>query len=257
MSVLRKIFSFVSRKPEQALRNEALCKAATKGDLPGVRRLLDAGAEVDCLDAEGLTPLYHAATHNFNDICRLLLERGADPNPGKPGDLEGTALTQAAYRGFLDVVKTLVEFKADLNLRGYEQRTALHEAIWRSSAEIAVFLIEAGADTTGRSRMGGTPFHDAIANGMHGTAMVLARHGADVDATDDRGITVREKATEKGWSDLADAADQYKRDQEQAKARAAAEEQQKQEAFAAEIRDVPILQSDMVVKRPLSFRRVR
>ncbi len=254
MSVLTKIFSAVSRKPEQVLKNEALRKAAIKGKLDRVRRLLDDGADVDCRDVNQLTPLYFAASHGFNDICRLLLERGADPNVGKSGDIEGSALTQAAVWGHFDTVKTLIEFKADPNATGYERRNALHEAIWKGHADMAKFLIEAGAATNGKSRLGATPFHDAIANGMHGTALELARHGADVDARNDQGITVRDKAAEKGWTDLADAADQYRRDQEAAKARAIEDERRRKEALAAAIQNAPVLQSDLVVKKPLAFK---
>jgi ankyrin repeat protein len=249
MSALRKIFSKVSGKPEQVLKNEALCKAAIKGNLSRVRKLLDEGADLNARGPADLTPIYYAAINGFDGVCRLLLERGADPNIAKVGDREGSPLTQAVYFGHFNVVKTLVEYKADPNIIGYEWRNALHEAIWRERGDIAQFLIEAGARTDGMSRMGETPLHDAIRAGMHGTAMAMIRHGANIDALNDHGETSREKALEKGWKDLPEAAEQYKRDQLEAARRKAEQEQLFQEEQAN-----PMLQSDITVKKPIAFR---
>lgn len=44
-----------------------------------VRRLIDAGADVNVADNVGVTPLLRAAGSKETDIVRLLLEKGADP----------------------------------------------------------------------------------------------------------------------------------------------------------------------------------
>lgn len=251
MSILRKIFSKVSGKPEQQLKNEALRKAAIKGKFNRARELLAEGAEVDYRDVNQLTPLYFAASHGFNDITRLLLEHGASPDVGKDKDLEGSALTQAAYWGHFDVVRTLVEYKADLNLKGYELRSALHEAIWKGREEIATFLVEAGTNTETKSRMDTTPLQDAVLNGLRPTAVALCRHGADASVTDRSGDTVRDIMARKGWDDAVAAIDAFKREQEEKQRRAAEEERMRKDGLAAALESAPVLQSDLVVKKPI------
>ncbi|MEZ0223335.1 MAG: ankyrin repeat domain-containing protein [Alphaproteobacteria bacterium] len=251
MSVLRKIFSKVSGKPEQQLKNEALRKAAIKGKFNRAQKLLAEGADVDYRDTNQLTPLYFAASRGFNDITRLLLERGANPDVGKDKDLEGSALTQAAYWGHFDVVKTLVAYQADLNLKGYELRSALHEAIWKGREEIATFLIEAGTKTDTKSRMDATPLQDAISSGLKRTALVMCLNGADASVTDKHGDTLREVMARKGWDDAVAAIDKYKHDQEERQRLAIEAERQQKDGLAAAIESVPVLQNDMVVKKPL------
>jgi ankyrin repeat protein len=56
-----------------------LHKAAIRGDVEEVRRLLELGAEVN-LDYGGWTPLEYAAIHGHETVARLLLEKGANPN---------------------------------------------------------------------------------------------------------------------------------------------------------------------------------
>jgi ankyrin repeat protein len=251
MSVLRKIFSKVSGKPEQQLKNEALRMAAIKGNFTRAQKLLAEGAEVDCKDVNSLTPLYFAASHGFDNITRLLLEHGASPDVGKDKDLEGSALSQAAYWGHFDVVRTLVEYKADLNLKGYELRSALHEAIWKGREEIAIFLVEAGAKTHGQSRMGATPLQDAVLNDLRRTAVALCRHGADVSVTDKSGDTARDVMVRKGWDDAVAAIDAFRREQEEKQRLAIEEERQRKDGLAEAIDSVPVLQSDLVVKKPI------
>ncbi|TAL27901.1 MAG: ankyrin repeat domain-containing protein [Alphaproteobacteria bacterium] len=251
MSVLRKIFAKVSGKPEQQLKNEALRKAALKGNFTRAQKLLAEGADVDYRDVNSLTPLYFAASHGFNDITKLLLEHGATPDVGKDKDLEGSALTQAAYWGYFDVVKTLVEYKADLNLKGYELRSALHEAIWKGREEIAAFLVEAGTKTDTQSRMGTTPLQDAVLNDLRRTAVALCRHGADASVTDRSGDTVRDIMTRKGWDDAVAAIDAFAQEQAEKQRRALEEERQRKEGLAAAIESAPVLQSDLVVKKPI------
>lgn len=58
-----------------------LIRAAEKGDVGEVRRLLDAGENVNAYDGLGLvTPLMMAADKGHVEVVRLLLDRKADVN---------------------------------------------------------------------------------------------------------------------------------------------------------------------------------
>jgi ankyrin repeat protein len=50
------------------------------GDLAGVQALLDAGADVNAKDEDGLTPLHRAALAGHKEIVELLITKGAEVN---------------------------------------------------------------------------------------------------------------------------------------------------------------------------------
>ena len=52
--------------------------ASAAGSLPGVRHLLEKGAEINTRDARGFSPLIIAATRGQTSVVGELLERGAD-----------------------------------------------------------------------------------------------------------------------------------------------------------------------------------
>ncbi len=98
-----------------------LCAAACHGQAEIVRALLAHGADPNLREDEYWTPLRWAASHGHEDVARELLAGGADPDLGAP-------LVEAARRGSLGVVKTLLEHGADPHGTDAEGRTALNLA---------------------------------------------------------------------------------------------------------------------------------
>lgn len=68
--------------------------------------LLERGASVNAKDIKGRTPLLDAAAHGFIEICRLLLEHGATQEPDDSGN---TPLIEAIRKSQVDVCKLLME----------------------------------------------------------------------------------------------------------------------------------------------------
>lgn len=69
------------QQPSEAARpdpTEAILAAARKGDVAGVKKLLDQGADVNAKGRYDVTPLMTAALRGNVELVRLLLERGAD-----------------------------------------------------------------------------------------------------------------------------------------------------------------------------------
>ena len=67
-------------------RGERLCDAAKAGDAAAIKSLVDDSYDVTYLDADGLTPLMHAAKHGHTEVVRKLLEAGAPWNALSPSN---------------------------------------------------------------------------------------------------------------------------------------------------------------------------
>jgi len=101
-----------------------LWTAAAYGDLPAVRRHVEAGAPLDRPDpAYGQTPLAWAAITDQPEVARALLAAGADPNARSRGG--NTALHTAAFFGRSTIAQQLLAAGADPNARNEERATPL------------------------------------------------------------------------------------------------------------------------------------
>ena len=89
-----------------------------------MRVLLDGGAAVDCVDAEGNTPLMLACQGGYRRCTALLLEREASVNTANAANLK-TALHLASQYGHTDCVDILMDFGADANMADNSGLTAL------------------------------------------------------------------------------------------------------------------------------------
>ena len=89
--------------------------AARKGDVSKVVDMVEAGMPVDIADTNGKTALMWAASHNFTDIVRFLLIKGADVDKRNPvGD---TALHDASYKNHTDVIRILLQHGATRDIK--------------------------------------------------------------------------------------------------------------------------------------------
>lgn len=78
--------------------------AAQYGELDRVVKILKSGTAIDARDNFGYTALHYAARNGHVDVCKLLLQMGADINAiTKSGCV--TALHRAASAGLLYFIK--------------------------------------------------------------------------------------------------------------------------------------------------------
>ena len=165
--------------------NTPLHHAARSTD-PGVAALLrDAAAELDALNAEGYSPLGVACAVGNWRLARFLLERGAraEPPGGQPALLAAAGTEEDDAAG----VQLLLKFKAKVGTTGREGRTALHEAARAGHAEIVAALLAAGADPHARDAAGRTAWLEAARAERPGALEHLLAAGADPGACDDLG----------------------------------------------------------------------
>lgn len=127
--------------------------AASHGNAPVVRLLIQRGANVDLMNATWHTPLMLASAGGRSAIARLLLDAGADVN--RMNRNQETALTYAVVWGQLRTVKLLLAYGADVE----ERRGGWSPLMYAANSEhprIVEVLFEYGADPARRDRYGRT-----------------------------------------------------------------------------------------------------
>jgi ankyrin repeat protein len=159
----------------------ALLHAAREGHVEAAMALLDGGAPIDQVSADGTSPLLIATLNGEFDLAVLLLERGANPNLAAFTDgatpLFAVLQTEWAPKSnypqpraqdlqktrYLDVLRALLAAGADPNVR-------LKTHLW---------YWEYGLNKMGIDLTGATPFWRAAFAQDLEAMKVLAAHGAD------------------------------------------------------------------------------
>jgi len=101
-----------------------LMQVAKKGDINGVKALLDQGADVN-ESFHGETALMLASYYAHTDVVKLLIERGVNVNTMT--QMGSSALGYAAMGGHRDVMKILIDNGANVDaaITGLEQHAAI------------------------------------------------------------------------------------------------------------------------------------
>ena len=81
--------------------NTPLLSAVNTGDTAEVRRLIEAGADVNAANNAGVTPLMNAGGMGNKEAVELLIQKGADVNHRTSGNY--TPLMQAALVGQMEI----------------------------------------------------------------------------------------------------------------------------------------------------------
>ena len=116
-----------------------LMLAAYNGHTEIVSLLIDKGAEVNKIDTIHRTALMYASTGPFVPTVVKLLEAGAKPNL-VDGEENWTAVMMAAAEGQLEVVKTLVEYGADLKMVDVDGESSLDFANSKGHTEVVNYI---------------------------------------------------------------------------------------------------------------------
>ena len=249
--MIKELFEKISGAHDPAKLGENLRNAAAQGDLPRVQRYLRLGADVNAADSFGLTALYAAAVRGHASVVQCLIDAKADLNAGKPGDREGTPLTQAVVGGHADVAMMLAQAGADVSLTGYELRTPMHEAIWRGHPDLADKLLDIGSPVNTVNREGNSPLNEALNKGEEALAIKLVQAGADWTAKDRWGAPAEDRAIAQQMKNLSAAIE----DEKNRPAREAEAARLAAEAFVREIAQAAVLQNDTAVLPVLQVRR--
>jgi ankyrin repeat protein len=202
-------------------------------DLEKTRLLLDHGADVNARSDDLRTPLMTASRRPGNSATvKLLLDRGANPNPNAHPATESSPLADAATAGDATSMELLLRKGADAKAAGQVALTSslnvrcakcvellaakdLEKAAYTGSlAETAVLgdvkavrlMLDRGADPNAFDPLGRTPLMYAAVSDLAPLDVVklLVERGADINAKDrhakagDTGMTVLDIAKMQG-----------------------------------------------------------
>jgi ankyrin repeat protein len=159
-----------------------LVEAVKTGDVAAMHQMLEAGADVNSCDEEGLTLLMLASYAGNLTMVKELIQAGAGVNTS---DERGwTALMKAAYNAELD--------------RGF--------------ADVAQVLIDAGANVEAPISYGIRPLMLAAGYGETAVVETLLKAGADVMARNDGGLTALMMVKQKHYVDVINLLHEAERD---------------------------------------------
>ncbi|KAJ8371550.1 hypothetical protein AAFF_G00307300 [Aldrovandia affinis] len=151
-------------------------------------------------DSQGATPLHYGAQSNFACESRPSVLSPADtvavflrhPSVQDDPDLEGrTAFMWAAGKGSDDVIRTMLDLKADIDINMADKYggTALHAAALSGHVSTVRLLLERGAMVDALDVMKHSPLFRACEMGHRDVILTLIKGEAQVDLVDLDGHT--------------------------------------------------------------------
>lgn len=202
---------------------KALHFACEFNDLPVVECLVQSGADINCVNLDGKSPLSLACSRQKKvrslSIIKFLIDNGADVNNSdgmqnihpvrlliQNRNLKAVQylinkellsenenfLTDAVLTSNPDMVKLLIDHQNNIN-RTYSlfELTPLHQACMSPvvSPEIVEILLTHGANPNVKSKTQETPLHYACQKGNVQKVVLLLKFGANVNSTNKHGFS--------------------------------------------------------------------
>lgn len=181
-------------------RRSVLAEAASLGLPEIVRRLLEAGAEVEPTDPYALSPVRAAVLQARFDVVQCLIAYGALSRRVAAGrSILAEAVSHCVFHPTPAALETLRVLLRERAVPGTDEQTPLITAVMKSAPPAVLrLLLDHGADPDQR-RTDETPAIVLAARlGDHAAVDVLLQAGCDVEACDAQGRTALMHAVERG-----------------------------------------------------------
>lgn len=182
------IFDYFAHKTHNS--DTSLHKAAQRGNVREIKRLLEGEVDVDAKDHKQRTPLYLAAAYGQDEAVELLLKHGANVD-GQNFGVGITALFGAVLNNRIKSAKILIKYGTNVNFTTSPfPQNPLHMAVALDHVKMAKILLGSGANVNERDTDSGiTAFYIAKVSGNKKMASLLATNGADETIPDVYGQT--------------------------------------------------------------------
>jgi len=192
--------------PTELSAYRGLHAAAAQGSVDDIRRLVQAGADLNARDGNGRTPLHVAAFQGHGTVARTLIAAGADAS--LLDNQRYDAVTIAAVRDDVPTLQALLAAGASAKLvTSVYDGTALIAAAHLGHDGVVRELIRAGAPLDHVNNLGWTALIEAVILGDGGprhtqTVRALLEAGADPRISDRNGSTPLQLAQARGYTDM-------------------------------------------------------
>lgn len=150
--------------------------------------LVASGADVNAMDRLEFTPLYCAVGSGQEEMTRMLLHAGANPDQ-KEGICLSTPLLVAINMNYERIAKMLVDGGADLWSEDLFGEHALSISMRDEHLTMLDYLLSKGIDVNQRDNRMGPLLHSAVARSSHRAITRLIDEGANVNGQNDWGLT--------------------------------------------------------------------
>jgi ankyrin repeat protein len=159
-------------------------------------------ADVNAADRHGNTPLMKAAAKGNIFVVKRLLAQGADIHA--QSRWSGSALEEACDRGHAGIARLLLTRGAAANPKNTNGHTPLMAAAEWGHVRVMELLIKKGANVNAMDDWGRTALNTAAIDHWH-TIPLLLQHGAEVHAGNDSAIRIALRLRNKPAADLLQA----------------------------------------------------
>ena len=179
--------------------DQAFFDACIKGDKDALNAYVskDIYIDVTTTTADRSTGLLLAAQHGKLEIVKILLEKKADINATDSNEGE-TPLMRACLNKHIDIIELLLNHNANINIKDNNGWNALMIACAKGHEKIAQTLINSHAEVNAQNLKGYTALMLACAKGHEKIVQTLINSHAEVNARNSKGYTALMIACEKG-----------------------------------------------------------
>lgn len=205
--MMRWLLAFIIALLAQAVAaDDGLIRAAERGDLATLQRLLDAGVRVNERDGRGRNAVLAATQTGQVGAARLLIARGADVNA--QDDIRDSAFLLAGARGHTEIVRLALQAGADFKRTNRYGGTALIPACHYGHVETVRVLLGSGIDVDHVNDLGWTALLEAVILGDGGPrhteiVRLLLERRADARIADRDGVSALAHAGRRGYEEIA------------------------------------------------------
>jgi uncharacterized protein len=148
--------------------------AAAIGDLDQLQALLAQNPEqISAFSQDGFQPLGLAAFFGQQEAAAFLVANGAPVDESSRNDMRVRPLHSAAASRQLEICRLLLDKGANINAVQADEFTPLHGAAQNGDVELVKLLLDRGADVHARTETGATPLALAEAADQEVVASLL------------------------------------------------------------------------------------